>query len=89
MPTWTLNNQVNKQVRIRRLTQYLGQKQIRFKANSPGARLLVNQLREFPLGDHDDGPDALEMAIRLAGIVIDQRAEPPEPTYLYLGPKYW
>jgi hypothetical protein len=24
-------------------------------------------LREFPAADHDDGPDALEMAIRLAG----------------------
>jgi len=23
-------------------------------------------LRQFPTGDHDDGPDALEMAIRLA-----------------------
>jgi len=22
-------------------------------------------LRDFPLADHDDGPDALEMAIRL------------------------
>jgi hypothetical protein len=21
----------------------------------------------FPMGDHDDGPDALEMAVRLAG----------------------
>jgi hypothetical protein len=26
----------------------------------------VNQLRDFPIGDHDDGPDALEMALRLA-----------------------
>jgi hypothetical protein len=25
---------------------------------------LVDQLRDFPIGDHDDGPDALEMAIR-------------------------
>jgi hypothetical protein len=24
-------------------------------------------LQEFPAADHDDGPDALEMAIRLAG----------------------
>jgi hypothetical protein len=28
--------------------------------------MLVDQLRDFPLGSHDDGPDALEMAIRLA-----------------------
>jgi hypothetical protein len=27
---------------------------------------LVDQLRDFPAGAHDDGPDALEMALRLA-----------------------
>jgi hypothetical protein len=27
---------------------------------------LVEQLRDFPAGAHDDGPDALEMALRLA-----------------------
>ncbi len=26
----------------------------------------VDQLQEFPSADHDDGPDALEMALRLA-----------------------
>ena len=39
---------------------------LRFKSHSRGTQLLVDQLREFPLGDHDDGPDALEMAVRLA-----------------------
>ena len=29
-------------------------------------RLLMQQLREFPRGAHDDGPDALEMAVRAA-----------------------
>ena len=28
---------------------------------------MVNQFRDFPIGDHDDGPDALEMAFRLLG----------------------
>ena len=28
---------------------------------------LVDQLRYFPLGAHDDGPDALEMAVSAAG----------------------
>jgi hypothetical protein len=28
--------------------------------------MLVEQLREFPLAQHDDGPDAAEMALRLA-----------------------
>jgi predicted phage terminase large subunit-like protein len=27
---------------------------------------LLNQLRQFPLGAHDDGPDALEMAVAIA-----------------------
>ncbi len=28
--------------------------------------MLVEQLKEFPLANHDDGPDAAEMALRLA-----------------------
>lgn len=64
---WTIDNRVNKYVRIRRLGPYLAQKRIKFRANSPGCKILVNQLRDFPdKNAHDDGPDALEMAIRLA-----------------------
>ena len=66
LPIFTMNNQVPKIVRIRRLTQYLSQGRVRFKAGSAGARLLVEQLRDFPNGDHDDGPDAFEMAVRMA-----------------------
>lgn len=29
-------------------------------------QILLEQLRQFPLGKHDDGPDALEMAIQMA-----------------------
>lgn len=61
-----IHNHVNKQTRIRRLGPYLSQRRIRFLAGSPSTRLLVDQLRDFPLGSHDDGPDALEMALRLA-----------------------
>ena len=63
---WTLENHVAKAVRIRRLAPLLAQRRLRFRAASPGTQLLVNQLRDFPTADHDDGPDALEMAIRLA-----------------------
>jgi len=52
--------------RIRRLGPYLASHRLRFKDASPSTRLLVEQLQEFPVADHDDGPDALEMAIRLA-----------------------
>jgi len=61
-----IHNHVNKQVRIRRLGPYLAQRRIRFLKSSPSTRLLVDQLRDFPLAAHDDGPDALEMALRLA-----------------------
>ncbi|HUE74827.1 MAG TPA: phage terminase large subunit [Pirellulaceae bacterium] len=82
MPLFTINNQVPKVVRIRRLTPYLAQGRMRFQAGSPSARLLVEQLRDFPCGDHDDGPDALEMAVRLAS---DMLRPPPEDriTYVY------
>lgn len=65
VPIYELDNRVNKEVRIHRLTPYLSQKHLRFKGGSPGVRLLVEQMQEFPNCDHDDGPDALEMAIRL------------------------
>lgn len=55
----------NKQVRIRRLSADITARNIRFRA-TPGTRLLVRQLEEFPLADHDDGPDAMEQSLRLA-----------------------
>lgn len=61
-----IHNHVHKAMRIRRLGPYLAQRRIRFRSDSASARLLVEQLREFPSGAHDDGPDALEMALRLA-----------------------
>jgi predicted phage terminase large subunit-like protein len=38
---------------------------------SPGSSLLLEQLMAFPIHKHDDGPDALEMAIRLAKELLD------------------
>ncbi|NUQ61940.1 MAG: hypothetical protein HUU20_05605, partial [Pirellulales bacterium] len=63
---WMIQNDVNKRVRIRRLAPLLAARRLRFRADCPSTRLLVHQLQEFPVGDHDDGPDALEMAVRLA-----------------------
>jgi hypothetical protein len=61
-----LENKTPKQVRIRRLGPYLATRRLRFKTDSPGTKLLVEQLMQFPIADYDDGPDALEMALRLA-----------------------
>lgn len=66
-----IHNHVNKVVRIRRLGPYLSQRRLRFLVTSPATRMLVDQLHDFPAGAHDDGPDALEMAIRLADEVLN------------------
>jgi hypothetical protein len=70
---WPLDNHTNKQVRIRRLGPYLSSRRLRFKNGSAGTRLLVEQLQQFPIGDHDDGPDAAEMALRLAADLLEGR----------------
>lgn len=66
VPIASINNTVNKRVRIRRLGSYLSMRKIRLLSHSPSTQLLVEQLRDFPAGAHDDGPDAAEMALRLA-----------------------
>lgn len=76
--TTPLADVTKKYIRIRRLTPYLAKREIRFKANSPGTKLLVEQLQDFPNGAHDDGPDALEMAVRLAHQVMRGTQNLPE-----------
>ncbi len=75
---WLVDNRVNKRVRIRRLGPYLASGRLRFKADCVSTRLLVEQLREFPLADHDDGPDAAEMALRLASEYCEGQRPPDD-----------
>lgn len=84
MPLFTITNTVNKLVRIRTLTPLLAQRRIKFKRGSKGTRLLVEQLRDFPNADHDDGPDALEMALRLTAELrarVYEESQLPEILY--------
>jgi hypothetical protein len=67
---WLFHNDTNKRVRIRRLGPLLAGRRFRMKSNSASTKLLVHQLQEFPVAEHDDGPDALEMAVRLAGEML-------------------
>ena len=62
---YKIMNTSNKGIRIRRLDGYLAMKRLRFCSQTSSCRLLVEQLRSFPIGSHDDGPDALEMALRM------------------------
>lgn len=66
----------NKQVRIRRIGPLLAMHRLHFKTHCPGTQKLVEQCKDFPLADHDDGPDALEMATRLAAELLNGRAPP-------------
>jgi hypothetical protein len=56
----------NKQVRIAAtLTSQLSRGTIHLRRGSPGCRLLLQQMREFPLAEYADGPDALQMGLEL------------------------
>ena len=39
---------------------------LKLSTHSAAVASWVDQLRQFPLGKHDDGPDALEMAVQVA-----------------------
>jgi len=65
-PIATIRQHKNKIGRIKvGLTDYLARKMLRFKRRSSGTALLVEQLKGFPSHKFDDGPDALEMALRI------------------------
>lgn len=59
----------NKHVRIRRLDPYLRSSNLRYMYRSSGTKELISQCMLFPNGDHDDGPDTLEMGFRLMQMV--------------------
>jgi phage terminase large subunit-like protein len=66
---YTINNTEPKQSRIRGLGPYLAQRRLRIR-KTPGGELLQAQLRDFPVGEHDDGPDALKLAEVLADYLL-------------------
>jgi predicted phage terminase large subunit-like protein len=63
LPIHEITNTRPKIERIRRITPFLARRELHFR-DTPGTHLLVDQLMDFPNGDHDDGPDALDMALQ-------------------------
>ncbi len=63
LPVHKITSTANKRVRISNLEPEVCQGTIRFCRKH---LLLLEQLKQFPLAKHDDGPDALEMAIETA-----------------------
>lgn len=70
VPIDGMTNTQKKILRIRRLGPFITRQRLKFKRNSKGNAILIKQLSEFPHSDHDDGPDALEMAMRKAGELL-------------------
>jgi len=66
IPVWEYINTLPKKQRIRGLSPVLAQGRIKLKRGSRGARTLFDQLVGYGVDDYDDGPDALEMAVRLS-----------------------
>ena len=58
-----IESRTTKHSRIANLEPEIAQGRIRFRKRD---QELLDQLRAFPHAAHDDGPDALEMAVQLA-----------------------
>lgn len=74
IPVYTVSHSIPKVQRIRELGPFLAQRRLRVR-NNRGGRLLVQQLRDFPLGEYDDGPDAAATAVEMANYLINGTSE--------------
>ena len=63
LPIEEINSTQNKDMRIQSLQPFVKNGFIKF---SHKHKALLQQMYEYPMGRNDDGPDALEMAVRLA-----------------------
>jgi predicted phage terminase large subunit-like protein len=57
-----LRPNVDKNLRIQTLQPYIKNGWVVFRRNMQG---LITQLLQWPMGDHDDGPDALEQLVKM------------------------
>jgi predicted phage terminase large subunit-like protein len=60
VPVRSVNHKTDKRARIQALEPMISQGHLLFSRRQ---QLLIEQLRQFPMAAHDDGPDALEMAV--------------------------
>lgn len=63
LPIYEINSTGDKVLRIQSLQPDIKNKYIKFNRKH---KLLLEQLKQFPMGSHDDAPDALEMARTIA-----------------------
>jgi predicted phage terminase large subunit-like protein len=79
-----IHNDTDKLVRIRGLTSLLAKRKIKIR-RSPGSALLLEMLRGFPNHKFKDGPDAMEMAIRLGKELLHGSGQQDEVGPVYAG----
>lgn len=79
LPIYLVNQHVPKTTRIKRLGPHLLRQHLRLR-RTEGSRALVKQLRRFPSKDRDDGPDALELALRMVFDLSALRHRGPDYT---------
>lgn len=71
LPLYTVDNVLPKLPRIRTtITPWLSRERLKFVRHSKGAEQLVEQLQAFPTHQYDDGPDALEMGLRIYDVLM-------------------
>ncbi|ADY54900.1 phage uncharacterized protein [Syntrophobotulus glycolicus DSM 8271] len=63
LPIEEVNSIQNKDLRIQSLQPFVKNGYIKFNEKH---KTLLQQMKEYPMGKNDDGPDALEMAVRAA-----------------------
>ncbi len=63
LPIEEIQSTLNKDLRITSLQPFVKNRYIKFSVKH---KTLLQQMKEYPMGKNDDGPDALEMALRLA-----------------------
>jgi len=72
LPTLLVENTgQHKNTRISRLGIWLQRKFFLFKSGDPSTNILLQQLKDHPHSAHDDGPDAMEGALRVLTMMID------------------
>lgn len=77
LPIQGIKSTTDKVIRIQRLQPLVKNGTLRFQKRH---KVLYDQLRFFPLADHDDGPDALEMAVQMAERLTSPRDIRTVPT---------
>lgn len=73
LPIEEINSTQNKEARIQSLQPFVKNGYIKFSRKH---KTLLKQMQEYPMARNDDGPDGLQMAVKLAlDVKVGQKVE--------------